>query len=65
MKGPRTSAGVVSIKGQAELDKMRHAGRVHARIMQRLREMIEPGVSTLDRGPRSDALSRDYLRGGQ
>jgi len=48
MQGPRTSAGVVSLKGQAELDKMRHAGRVHARALGRLREMIQPGVSTLE-----------------
>jgi len=59
MKGPRTSAGVVSIKGQAELDKMRHAGRVHARIMQRLREMIEPGVSTLDLDMVAEQMTRD------
>lgn len=47
MTGPQTSAGVVPLKSQVELDRMRHAGRVHARIVRRLREMIEPGVSTL------------------
>lgn len=35
------------IKTQTQLETMRHAGRVLARVQARLREMIEPGVDTL------------------
>lgn len=46
------------IKSQAELDRMRHAGRILARTQARLREAIEPGVNTLA----LDTLAEEVIR---
>ncbi len=51
MSGPRVRGEAIRIKSQAELETMRHAGRIHARTVAALIEAIAPGVSTaaLDR----------------
>lgn len=46
MTGPRIAGGGAAPKTQAELDTMRHAGRIHARVVRALREAIAPGVSS-------------------
>jgi len=38
----------ILIKTQAELDRMRHAGRILARVQSRLIELIRPGANTLE-----------------
>jgi len=51
MSGPRVRGEAIRIKSQAELETMRHAGRIHARTVAALIEAVAPGVSTaaLDR----------------
>ncbi|MEA3402244.1 MAG: type I methionyl aminopeptidase [Armatimonadota bacterium] len=48
MTGPRIKGHEVRPKTQAELETMRHAGKIHARTLARLREAIEPGVTTAE-----------------
>ena len=38
----------IPIKTRAEIDTMREAGRHVAEILLELREMIEPGITTLE-----------------
>jgi len=59
MNGPRIGGHKVTRKSQAELETMRHAGRIHARVMHRLREVIEPGVSTLHLDTVAEEMIRD------
>ena len=35
-------------KSQSEIDKMRHSGHIVRRVLDELREMVAPGVSTMD-----------------
>ncbi|MGD9495946.1 MAG: type I methionyl aminopeptidase [Armatimonadota bacterium] len=51
MTGPRIQGQAVRPKTQAELQTMRHAGKIHARTVARLCAAVVPGVSTgeLDR----------------
>lgn len=46
------------IKTQTQLDAMRHAGRVLAQVQARLREMIGPGVNTLE----LDRVAEEVIR---
>lgn len=39
---------MISIKSQRELDKMRRAGEVVARVHQKMLELIAPGITTLE-----------------
>ena len=50
---------MIEIKTPAEIEMMRLAGAVVARTLQRLREAVAPGVSTLD----LDTLAEDSIRG--
>ncbi len=48
MSRPRVRGDLPIIKSQAELETMRHAGKIHARTVARLMEAIEPGVATAE-----------------
>ena len=39
---------LIIIKSQSEIKKMRAAGKMVAEILQQLRDMIKPGISTLE-----------------
>lgn len=39
---------MINCKLQAELDKMRRSGRIVRQVLEMLREMVAPGVSTMD-----------------
>jgi len=39
---------MINCKSQAELDKMRRSGRIVRQVLEMLREMVAPGVSTMD-----------------
>lgn len=47
------------IKTQAEIDAMRHAGRILARVQARLREHIRPGVNTLELDIMAEQIIRE------
>ncbi len=46
-------------KSPAELEKMRKAGLLVYRILQRLRELVQPGVSTLDLEAEAERMMKD------
>src|SRR5438270_2926991 len=46
-------------KSQKELDKMRVSGRLVGLVLQELRTMIEPGVTTLELNDAADKMIRD------
>lgn len=39
---------MINCKSQAELEKMRRSGRIVRQVLEMLREMVAPGVSTMD-----------------
>jgi methionyl aminopeptidase len=45
-------------KSRAEIEKMRAAGRIVARVLKRLSEMVEPGITTLDLDREAERLIR-------
>jgi len=47
------------IKTQAQLDTMRHAGRILARVQNRLRELVRPGVDTLSLDREAEEVIRE------
>lgn len=49
---------MVTIKSKHEIEKMRRAARVVAETLLRVKEMIEPGVSTLD----LDQAAEEFIR---
>ena len=50
---------MIQIKTRAEVEKMRAAGLVVARALQKLQDAVEPGISTAD----LDAISAESIRG--
>jgi len=47
-------------KSRKEIDKMRGAGQLAGQVLQALREMIEPGITTLE----VDAVAEKMIRDG-
>lgn len=50
---------VITLKSKAEIEKMRRAGQIVAESLFRLREQLQPGISTYD----LDRLAEEYIRG--
>ncbi len=50
----------VTIKSEREIELMREAGRILATVHEELKNMIQPGVSTLDIDKKADELIRSY-----
>lgn len=50
----------IKIKTARELELMRTAGRIVAEVHARMREMVQPGVSTLDLDAAAEAIIRGY-----
>jgi methionyl aminopeptidase len=46
-------------KSQKEIDKMRASGQLVGRVLQSLRAMVEPGISTLEVNDAADKMIRD------
>ena len=46
-------------KSPAELDKMRKAGLIVYQILQRLKEMVRPGITTLDLEAEAERMIRE------
>src|ERR1051325_3529072 len=46
-------------KSQKEIDKMRAAGQLVGRVLQALRDMVEPGITTLEVNNAAEKLIRD------
>src|SRR5260370_8523473 len=46
-------------KSQKEIDKMRAAGQLVGRVLQSLRAMVEPGMTTLEVNDAADKMIRD------
>ena len=49
---------MITLKSDAELDKMRSANRIVAEVLQRMREEVAPGVTTAE----LDEMAEDVLR---
>lgn len=49
---------MIVLKSEREIDLMRHAGRIVAEILQRLREETKPGITTLDLDALAERLTR-------
>ncbi len=50
----------VTIKSVREIELMREAGRILATVHEELKNMIQPGISTLDIDKKADELIRSY-----
>lgn len=50
----------VTIKSEREIELMREAGRILATVHEELKNMIQPGISTLDIDKKADELIRSY-----
>lgn len=50
----------VTIKSEREIELMREAGRILATVHEELKNIIQPGVSTLDIDKKADELIRSY-----
>jgi methionyl aminopeptidase len=46
-------------KSQKEIEKMRASGQLVGRVLQALREMVEPGITTLEINDAADQMIRD------
>ena len=46
-------------KSQKEIEKMRASGQLVGRVLQALREMVEPGITTLEINDAADRMIRD------
>jgi methionyl aminopeptidase len=53
-------AGGIRIKSSQELELMRSAGRIVAEVHARMREMVEPGVTTADLNAAAEKIIRGY-----
>ncbi len=49
---------MIVLKSEREIEMMRHAGRIVAKILQRLREETKPGITTLDLDALAERLTR-------
>lgn len=59
MPGPGIRGGEIRLKSQAELEKMRRAGEIHARTVERLRKEIVPGVTSAELDSVAEAVIRE------
>ncbi|NLO06980.1 MAG: type I methionyl aminopeptidase [candidate division WS1 bacterium] len=59
MSGPRVRGEQIALKSKSELERMRHAGRIHARTIARLREAIRPGVTSAELDELAEASIRE------
>lgn len=50
----------VTIKSQREIELMREAGKILAEVHERLAEMVQPGISTMDLNRKADELIRSH-----
>jgi methionyl aminopeptidase len=50
----------VTIKSEREIEIMREAGKILANVHNELKEIIQPGISTLDINNKADELIRSY-----
>ncbi|GAA4653597.1 type I methionyl aminopeptidase [Anaerocolumna aminovalerica] len=50
----------VTIKSEREIELMREAGRILATVHEELKNIIQPGISTLDIDKKADELIRSY-----
>jgi methionyl aminopeptidase len=55
---PRIRGAQINLKSRKELELMRKSGRIHARTVARLKEAIEPGVSTAE----LDRIAEEVIR---
>jgi methionyl aminopeptidase len=51
---------MVVLKSRAEIAEMREAGRIVARVLEAMREMIRPGVTTAELNVRADRMIRQH-----
>ncbi len=51
---------MIVLKSQAEINEMREAGRIVARVHEAMREMIRPGVTTAALNVRADEVIRSH-----
>ena len=49
---------MITIKSQRELDKMRRAGEVVAKVLQKMSEIVVPGISTIE----MDRIAEEIIR---
>ena len=56
---PRIRGAQIKRKSRMQLELMRESGRIHARTIARLREAIEPGVSTAELDAIAEAVIRE------
>lgn len=61
LKGKQTLMGVIK-KSPAEIEAMREAGRVSAKVLREVGRMVKPGITTLELDEFAEALIR--LEGG-
>ena len=50
----------VTIKSEREIDLMREAGKILSKVHLELKEIIRPGISTLDVNDKADEIIRSY-----
>ena len=50
----------IHIKSPAELDQMREAGRINARVLAAVQDLIQPGVSTADLNAAAEEVLRKH-----
>src|SRR6185369_3482902 len=50
---------MIIAKSQKDLDKMREVGELIAGVRETLREMVEPGISTMELNDAADKMIRD------
>jgi methionyl aminopeptidase len=62
-RAPRTSAGRVAIRSAREVELIRASCRIVAEVLERAREWVKPGVSTLELDRLAEELMR--ARGGE
>jgi methionyl aminopeptidase len=51
---------LITLKSSAEIDKMRHAGRVVAEVLERMRELVAPGVTTAELNELAEEVIRKH-----
>jgi methionyl aminopeptidase len=49
---------LITLKSAAEIDKMRHAARVVAEVLEKMRELVAPGVTTAELDAAAEAVIR-------
>lgn len=57
--GPAIVSQMIIGKSQKEIDKMRAAGQLVGRVLQELRTMVEPGMTTLEVDRAAEKMIRD------